>query len=114
MPRLQETVLFYRDSILKTYGQVFFSDHPGFSALLLAVSFLNPYAGGSGLLAVIFTVVVAQWLGLNPGITRTGLYSYNALMLGLVMGIYFQFSLAFFAVLLLGFSSLCCSPCGWQ
>lgn len=102
MPGPRETILFYRDSILKTYGQVFFSDHRGFSALLLVVSFVNPYAGISGLMAVIGTIAIAQWFGLNPAITRTGLYSYNALMLGLVMGIYFQFSLAFAAVLLLG------------
>ncbi len=100
--KLPEIVAFYRDSIVKSYGQVFFSDHHGFSVLLLSVTFVNPYAGVSGLLAVISTVVMAKWLGLNPAITRTGLYSYNTLMLGLVMGIYYQFSPAFFVVLLLG------------
>ena len=102
MPRMPEIILFYRDSIVKSYGQIFFSDHRGFSVLLLAVSFINPFAGISGLLAVISVVVMAKVMGLNPAITRTGLYSYNALMLGLVMGIYYQFSLAFFVVLLLG------------
>ncbi len=102
MGGLPEAIRFYRDSILKTYGQVFFSDHTGFSAVLLLVSFLNPYAGFSGLIAVISTIVIANGLGLNRSITRTGLYNYNALMLGLVMGIYFEFSLAYFAVLVLG------------
>ncbi len=102
MPRVPEIILFYRDSIVRSYGQIFFSDDRGFSVLLLAVSFINPFAGMSGLLAVISVIIMAKVMGLNPAITRTGLYSYNALMLGLVMGIYFQFSLAFFVVLLLG------------
>lgn len=99
---LPDRALFYRDSILLSYGQVFFANHKGLGLLLLVASFINPFAGLSGLVAVICTVAMAQAIGLNPAITRSGLYSYNTLMLGLVMGIYFQVNMAFMMVLLLG------------
>lgn len=95
-------IVFCRDSITNAYSQVLFSDRPWLGGLLLVVSFINPYAGASGLLAVTFTFFLANGLGLSKELIRNGTYGYNVLLLGLAMGVYYDFSLSFVLMLALG------------
>ena len=78
---------------------MFFSDNRIFAYLILAASFVNPYSGLAGAFAVICSVLLAQWLGFDRVFIRNGGYSCNPLMVGLVMGLYFNFSAKFFVIL---------------
>ena len=69
--------------------------------LLLIVSFFNPYAGLTGLIAVLLAIMVAHFTGLNKTSIQNGIYSYNALIIGIGMGATYNFSFAFWLVLIL-------------
>ncbi|MEY3413059.1 MAG: hypothetical protein RIQ70_1749 [Bacteroidota bacterium] len=45
---------------------------------------------------------MASWLGLHESMIKNGSYSYNSLMVGLVLGVNFQFSAVFILILALG------------
>jgi len=92
----------YKDSIVNSYGQVFFSNHAWFGYLLLLASFLNPFIGFSGLLAGIISVLLCDWMGFNKELLKSGLYTFNSIMVGFIVGAYFQFNVPFFGILILG------------
>ena len=99
-------VKYIGNSIIKSYSQIFFSNNPIFSYLILFATFLNPYVGFSGLLAVILSVYFAQWLGFEKELIKEGVFSFNGLMIGLVIGLYFHYSFQF--LLLLAISCFFC------
>jgi urea transporter/murein DD-endopeptidase MepM/ murein hydrolase activator NlpD len=78
------------NSILNSYGQVFFSDNKAFSAVLVAVTFVDFYTGLFGLTAVVVTTAMARWIGFDSYRVSQGYYGFNSLLVGLGMGIYFQ------------------------
>lgn len=100
------------EGLRSSYTQVFFSDSIWFSLIVFLSTFTDPYAGSAGLIAVIITNVMANWLGLNESMIKNGSYSYNSLMVGLVLGVYFQFSAVFVLILALG-SFLCLVITSW-
>ena len=92
----------YKESIVNSYGQVFFSNHPWFGYLLLLASFLNLFIGFSGLLAGVISVLLADWMGFNKELLRSGLYTFNSIMVGFIVGAFFKFNIPFFGILILG------------
>lgn len=88
-------------AITGSYSQVFFSNNRWLALLLLLASFADPAIGLSGLLSVLFALVVANSLGLNPAYVRNGWYTYNVLLMGMAMGAYYQFNAVFLVMLLL-------------
>ena len=90
------------EGTLLSYGQLFFSQRKLLAYILLFVSFIDGYAGLSGLVAVIVTQVTSQLLGLYHEGIRTGVYSFNSLSVGLCLGTYYQFNLPFLAILICG------------
>ena len=91
-------------SILSSYSQIFFSDGKLLGATLLLVSFFSFNAGVSGIIAIGASHASALLLGLNRDKIINGLYGFNSLLVGLGLGIYYQFSFEF--VLLVVFSSV--------
>jgi urea transporter len=75
--------------ILNSYSQVFFSDNRLLAAILVLVTFVDPFAGFYGLVAVIFTNGAGFYLGFNNYLISRGLYGFNSLLTGLGLGIYF-------------------------
>ena len=71
-----------------------------FAAILIIVSFFDIYAGIAGLFAVIIANTLAIVLGMNREKVISGAYGFNALMVGLGIGIYYQPSIEFYIVLL--------------
>ncbi len=67
--------------------------------MLLVVSFFNPYAGLAGFVAVLVSVGLSYFTGLNKAFIERGTYSYNALIIGLGMGAFYNLSIAFFTLL---------------
>ena len=92
---------FYRDSIVNSYAQIFFSNHKWLAYLLLLASFIDPYLGVSGLIAAAASVFFAKWMGFNQESIRSGMYSYNSILVGFMIGVFYKFSLPFFGILLL-------------
>ena len=92
---------YYFLSVINSYSQIFFSDNRWFALLLLLASFIDPFTGLSGLLGVIITAVFTKWFGFNPEQMRNGAYGFNSLLVGLLLGVHFKFSLLFFLILAL-------------
>jgi len=84
-----------------SYAQVFFSRNRLFALLLLGVSFIDLYAGLSGLLAVVVTTVTAFLFGFDESRITSGAYGFNSLLVGLGLGIYYQPSPEFYFVVVL-------------
>lgn len=99
---LKENLQLFIKGILNSYSQVFFSEKLLFSFLLLLVTFVDPYAGFFGFMAVLATNTIALFFGLNKYIVAKGLYGFNSLLVGLGLGIYFVPGWHLFAVILLG------------
>lgn len=87
-------------SILHSYTMVFFSKNQLFGLLLLAVTFFDVYVGLAGLLSVVIANSFAWVFGLNKSNIHTGLYGFNALLVGLGLGISFQPAIAFYFILI--------------
>jgi urea transporter len=88
------------ESVLNSYTQIFFSNNKIFSLILLLVTFFDLNAGLSGLVAVIISNGVAYLIGFNRFNIRSGYYGFNALLVGLGLGIYYQMHIEFLLVLL--------------
>lgn len=102
---LKNTYNTFRNVILpatmNSYSMIFFFNNKLFATVLFFVSFFNFFAGLSGLLAVLLTVLIANSMGLDQFSLKKGIYSFNALLTGIGMGTFFDPSLVFFALLAL-------------
>ena len=90
---------------LNSYSIIFFLDNKLFATGILILTFFNFYAGLSGLIAILTTVLIAHSMGFDKEQLRKGLLSFNALLIGLGMGTFFDpgviyFTLLFLAILL--------------
>ena len=65
----------------------------------MLVSFFNPYAGFSGIVAVSLAVSFAYFTGLEKSVIKTGTYSYNALIIGIGMGTMYNYNMAYWVLL---------------
>jgi len=87
-------------STLNSYSMVFFSKNQVFGVLLFMVSFFDIIAGLAGLIAVITANLSARLLGLNHNNINSGYYGFNALLVGMGLGIALQPTLPFFTILI--------------
>lgn len=85
-----------------TYAQILFGRDPWVGLLLLAASWMDPWVGLHGVVAVAVAVATAAVLGLPPEPTREGLFSYNALLAGLGVGALLPAGWGTVAVLVVG------------
>lgn len=88
-------------SFTNSYSQIFFADNYFFALILLAVSFIDFYAGVAGVVSVVITNGIAFWLGFDKNRIANGLYGFNSLLVGLGLGIHFAPSSVFYVVLVL-------------
>ncbi len=87
--------------ILNSYSIIFFLDNKVLASVILLVSFFNFWAGLSGLLSVVFTLLIGQFLHVDSLTLQRGVYSFNALLIGLGMGTFFDPGIVFFTLLAL-------------
>lgn len=79
------------DTNLRGSGQVMFQNNPLSGALFLAAIVWGSYAAGAprvaiaGLIAVVVATLTAQWLRVDEVPLRSGLYGYNAVLVGLAL-----------------------------
>ena len=86
---------------LNSYSIIFFLDNKLFATGMLVATFFNFYAGLSGLIAVLTTLLIAHSMGFDREQLRKGLLSFNALLIGLGMGTFFDPGFVYFTLLLL-------------
>ena len=89
------------EAILNSYSILFFLNNRWMAFAVMAASFLNFFAGLSGLLAAVIAVSTAMALGFNTTQLRTGVYSFNALITGIGLGTFFDPGSVFFVLLIL-------------
>lgn len=92
------------EGLINSYSQVFFSNDRILAVVLLLVSFFDLGAGLSGVLAILFGQLTALMFNFNRELVRDGSYTYNGLMVGLAVGVFYQFNLSL--VMLIFVSSL--------
>lgn len=97
---IKQFLSFFINSILKSYSQIFFSQNFIFAIIILAVTFITPYLGAMGLLAVILTNLIGYFFNFNKTHIEEGVYGFNALLLGLALGFEYKFNIAFIIVFL--------------
>lgn len=92
---MKKHLQYYFSAALNSYAILFFSQNRILGALLLVVSFFNFDAGLSGLISVIGSVLLVNTLGFKKEDIKSGLYSFNSLLLGIGFGTFFSFSFAY-------------------
>lgn len=88
-------------TIANSYAMLFFSNRKVFAAVVLLVSFFNPYTGIAGLTATVVAALTAWFMGFSREQVKSGLYTYSALLLGLGMGTFYAFSTGFWLLLVI-------------
>ncbi|MBC8319796.1 MAG: urea transporter [Bacteroidetes bacterium] len=96
----KQSYLNVANCVLNSYAQVFFSKNRFFAIILILVTFFDLYAGIAGLAAVIIANLTAIIMGMNRQKVISGAYGFNALMVGLGIGIYYQPSVEFYIILI--------------
>lgn len=76
--------------LLSSYSQVFFSQSKLLAIFLVVISFFDYGAGLGGLIAVAIANILAWTLGYNKYFLQSGLYGFNALLVGLGIGFFYQ------------------------
>jgi len=86
-------------SAIKPYSSLLFLNNRYAGIILLAITFLNPSVAISGLSAVIFTILFAEFLEFKEEYLAQGFYIYNSLLVGMGIGFIFSPSLISIALI---------------
>ncbi|WP_443945703.1 urea transporter [Pedobacter sp. AW1-32] len=92
---MKKTIKYYTLATLNSYAILFFSQNKVFGVLLLIVSFFSPVAGIAGLVSVLSSLILLTTLGFCREEIKAGLFSFNALLLGIGFGTFFNLNAAF-------------------
>ena len=98
---MREKTRFIVNAVINSYAILFFSQNKVLGVLLIAASFVNPAAGISGILCVLLALGFVSLLGYDKQSTGMGIYSFNALLLGIGAGTFYQLNIAFFTWLVI-------------
>lgn len=79
-------------AIVKSYSDLFFLKGIWVGLAILGLTLLNPNLGLSGLFSVFIAFLVARFLGYHQSFIESGIFTYNALLVGLSIGQLFSFS----------------------
>ena len=89
------------EGLLHSYSQIFFSFDKVFAVILLLCSFIDPFVGVSAILAGVVAILGAYFLGYDHKNIREGMYSFNSVMVGMVMAVYYDMNMPFILMLAL-------------
>nr|WP_199157099.1 urea transporter [Pedobacter sp. ASV2] len=92
---MRKQIQYYLNAALNSYAILFFSQNKIFGALLLLVSLFNLSAGIAGLICLVISLLVVSILGFDKEEIKTGIYSFNSILLGIGFGSFFNFNYAF-------------------
>ncbi len=86
---------------LLSYSQILFAENTAFSILLFIASFIDFYVGLAGLVSVIIANLLALVLGYSHHKISSGLYGFNALLVGMGIGLNYDPSVNLFILIAL-------------
>ena len=101
-------VLQFVDVNLRGIGQVMFQDNPLSGALFLAAIAWASWAAGTPrlamatIVAVVVATLMAHWLRVDRGALRSGLYGYNATLVGLALATFLAPGMLLWVYVVLG------------
>lgn len=98
---MRERAIGYLKGAVMSYAYLFFSNRVWLGTVLLGITFFDLVAGLSGLVAIAVCQLCSELFRFNRAGVLDGMYSYNALMVGLALGSYYEWSLLYCAVLVL-------------
>jgi urea transporter len=85
--------------LLNSYAQIFFSNSKVFAIVLLCISFFDLGAGLSGVIAVFIGQITALLFNFNKELIKDGTYTYNSVLVGIAIGVFYQFNFSFLVLL---------------
>ena len=88
-------------AVLNSYSVIFFFNNSLLASVLMLVTFFNFFAGLCGLMSTLLAVGIAYLMDFDKFQLKKGLFSFNALLLGIGMGTFYDPSLVFFSLLAL-------------
>lgn len=91
---MKAALKYHLHSVLNSYAILFFSQNKILGLLLLAVSFFNVQAGLAGLFCVLLSLIIVTLAGFEKHYVHIGIYNFNALIVGLAFGTFYQFNYA--------------------
>ncbi len=100
--KLLKKSLFLLEATLTSYSQIFFTENKILASILVVVSFVDWWTGLSGLIAVLTAIALSQAFGYAEITTKKGLFSFNALLVGLGIGTYFLPGLEVLLIIVVG------------
>lgn len=89
---LYENIKILINGSLLSYPQVFFSKSKLFAFFILFITFIFPTFGLAGLTCTFSALLFAAIIRLHPEKIKTGYYGYNALLVGLGLGSYYEYN----------------------
>lgn len=89
------------EGILNSFSQVYFSNSKLLGLLLLVVSFFDLGAGIAAILSIFVCQLTALLFNFDHKNIREGTYSYNSAMVGVAIGIFYQFNFSLIILLAL-------------
>lgn len=89
------------EGLLNSFSQIYFSNGKLLAILLILVTFFDVGGGFAGILAVLVTQLTALLFNFDHKNIREGTYSYNAAMVGVAIGIFYQFNLSLLVLLII-------------
>lgn len=83
-----ERLSFFIDTLLHSYSQILFAENRLFGLLILSATFVQPSIGLNALLSSLFANLSAYFLGYDRLEIKSGLYGFNAVLLGMSISFY--------------------------
>lgn len=96
---LKEKFNLFGNGLVNSYSQIFFSNSKVLGILLLIISFFDFGAGFSGVLSVLVCQITAHLFNFNKDMIYDGSYSYNSLMVGVALGVFYELNWSIFALI---------------
>ncbi len=90
----------YFEGFLNSYAQIFFSNNKLFALLLLLISFFDFGGGLSGAISILVAQLTASLFNLNTYYIKDGSYTYNPLMVGIALGMFYEFNLTLLGIII--------------
>ena len=91
----------YGKGAILSYAYIYFSNSIWLGLLLMAITFFDVGTGLSGMTAIAICQACSYVFNFNRSSIFDGAYSFNALLVGLALGSFYQWSLLYFVVLII-------------
>jgi urea transporter len=79
-------------AIPNAYSTTLFSDSIGIGLALMALTFVSPIVGLAGIIGLLTAMLASRSLGFEGWDSKSGVLSFNSLLIGLAIGYYYPYS----------------------